>query len=69
MINLMADRQLVLNNHLVTLNLFQGPSGGTLSSLRRGVLVASLRAAQSSGRGAKWTLKQVQGDEFGFGIA
>ena len=47
----------------VTLNLFQGPSGRKYSVIRSGGMAASFRAAQSIGRGAKWTLKQVQGDE------
>ena len=60
---------LAIANNPVTLNLFQGPSGRTLSSLRRGGIVASSLATRRSGNGVKWTLKQVQGDDNGNGIA
>ena len=52
----------------VTLNLFQGPSGRALSAKRRGGVLVSSFASQCSGNGAKWTLKQVQGDDNGNGF-
>ena len=57
-------RDLTLTNP-VTLNLFQGPSGRTGGANRTGTLATGLLAAQHFGWGAKWTLKQVQGDETG----
>ena len=53
----------------VTLNLFQGPSGHKRGAIRRETHPTVWLATTRSGRGAKWTLKQVQGDEFGYGIA
>ena len=60
---------LTTDTHPVTLNLFQGLSGHKLSSCRLGGMVASSRAARRFGCGAKWTLKQVQGDRVGYGFA
>ena len=50
---------------LVTLNLFQGPSGSEFGASRMGVKPAGLSATPHSGCWDKWTLKQVQGDEQG----
>ncbi len=49
----------------VTLNLFQGPSGRKRGAIGRGAHLTARLATQASGRGAKWTLKQVQGDDIG----
>ena len=54
----------------VTLNLFQGPSGRKLGAHRIATQPTVWLASARSGCGAKWTLKQVQGDEiFGGGVA
>ena len=53
--------------HSVTLNLFQGPSGRKLGAGRTGTQPIGLLANARSGRGAKWTLKRVQGDEIFWG--
>ncbi len=51
----------------VTLNLFQGPLGHTHGLLRKGNQPAAWCAKARSALAAKWTLKQVQGDDFGKG--
>jgi len=53
----------------VTLNLFQGPSGRKFGANRRGAQPLGLFATARSGCGEKWVLKQVQDDDFGYGIA
>jgi hypothetical protein len=56
---------------IVTLNLFQGPSGGVSRSrqmnARRAVGLHSKPMASGSVEG--WALKRVQGDEFVWGLA
>jgi len=47
----------------VALNLFQGPSSRKLGARRSDAVRAGLLANPRFGRGAKWTLKRVQGDE------
>ena len=59
----MANRHPAPN--LVTLNLFQGPSGRNCGVIRRGIHPTGRLAAARSGQAAKWALKQVQGDEQG----
>ena len=52
----------IKKTHSVTLNLFQGPSGGKFGESRIGAKPAGLLVIPCSGYGDKWTLKQVQGD-------
>ena len=49
----------------VTLNLFQGPSGRKLGARRTATQPTAWPANARSDCAEKWTLKQVQGDEYG----
>ena len=49
----------------VTLNSFQGPAVREPRADRRRTVPTGLLAKARTGLGAKWTLKQVQGDEIG----